>query len=795
MLRSMYSGISGMKVNQTKLDVIGNNIANVGTTGFKSSKARFQDMLSQNVKDAMAPSTNQGGVNSKQVGLGVQLASIDTVMTQGMLQPTGRSLDLAIDGDGFFMVSKGPAVYGDNTLEVSHRVGSHNITSESLSSSGSSVMYSRDGSFILDESGNLLTSDGYRVMGYGLTNDNNGVEATGQKPGIVSNSGLDFRFGPGSQLNGYKVVLGQVGPGTVTSAELDKSNKTLIVDGDFSEGTTLTAAQVESAVNKGLSSGGVSQRINVSGNVAPLGILGTARTSAGSDASAPDSVSFLGSTFKFSDGSDLNNITFKITNTNAASTSADLVKNSATGKDEVLIKGNFIDGLVSLDDLKAKINTALKTPATTFDTGYKAATAKTGTIISATGSISGFSDFNKTIGTDGVAPTGSPLTGGTAPTSLSIAGMTISFPTTDELNNNQIKFISDSTAAGVSAAYTATQAGPPIVPGQIVVTGNFANGINTADVATALNGMTPPLTNFTGNFTVTAQNLKAMPLQADTINGGIDSNAPAAQTAFGLNFAFGKGAELNGYNVVMGNMAASTKPSVDIDTTNKTIIVNGDFVNSGAIDSSIINIKLNKALQEKGISQGITVSGTPTVFSGTESAVASGGTPVESISADGSINFVDGTKEVKAYDGSLKTLKIPDKVKIPGTDQELRVKSYTIDKTGIVNAILEDGSVAAVGQLAMASFKNPEGLSKLGGNLYTQSANSGEPSIKSGIGTLGDDNSKGFGTSVQGMLEMSNVDLAEQFTDMIVTNRAFQASGKMITTGDEVLQDIINLKR
>ena len=92
MLRSMYSGISGMKVNQTRLDVIGNNISNVNTTGFKSSRARFKDMLNQNVSNAMAPSQNQGGTNSSQVGLGVQLASIDAVMTQGNLQSTGRAL-------------------------------------------------------------------------------------------------------------------------------------------------------------------------------------------------------------------------------------------------------------------------------------------------------------------------------------------------------------------------------------------------------------------------------------------------------------------------------------------------------------------------------------------------------------------------------------------------------------------------------------------------------------------------------------------------------------------------------
>ena len=103
MLRSLYSGISGMKVNQTKLDVIGNNIANVGTTAYKAQRARFSTTLSQTVSSASAPSNNRGGINASQVGLGVQLASIDSVMTGGNLQSTGRNLDVAIDKTGYFI--------------------------------------------------------------------------------------------------------------------------------------------------------------------------------------------------------------------------------------------------------------------------------------------------------------------------------------------------------------------------------------------------------------------------------------------------------------------------------------------------------------------------------------------------------------------------------------------------------------------------------------------------------------------------------------------------------------------
>jgi len=207
---------------------------------------------------------------------------------------------------------------------------------------------------------------------------------------------------------------------------------------------------------------------------------------------------------------------------------------------------------------------------------------------------------------------------------------------------------------------------------------------------------------------------------------------------------------------------------------------------------------INSALQNKAIGSSanvVTVSGTATAVTGVTSGIADGGTPVQSIDADGVINFVDATKDVKSYDGSLKTLRIPDKVRMPGENTDLRIISYSISKDGLISGVLEDGRVAALGQIAMASFKNPAGLTKMGNNLYTASVNSGEATLRSGIGTLGEDNSQGYGDALQGMLEASNVDLAEQFTEMIVTSRAFQAAGKMITTGDEILQDIINLKR
>ncbi len=139
MLRSMYSGIGGMKNFQTKLDVIGNNIANVNTFGFKKGRTTFKDLVSQQLSGASNPTDNRGGTNPRQIGLGSTIATVDTIHTQGSLQTTGRALDLGISGDGFFIVNDGNLSY-----------------------------YTRAGNFYLDREGTLVNSDGLRVMGYGV---------------------------------------------------------------------------------------------------------------------------------------------------------------------------------------------------------------------------------------------------------------------------------------------------------------------------------------------------------------------------------------------------------------------------------------------------------------------------------------------------------------------------------------------------------------------------------------------------------------------------------------------------
>ena len=163
MLRSLYSGISGMKVNQTKLDVIGNNLANVSTTAFKGSRVNFSTTISQTLGSASAASDSLGGVNGKQIGLGAQISSIDKIMSQGSMQSTSRSLDVAVDGSGYFMVAAGPELTGGTNDKIT--IDDNGIDAMPANTS---VAYTRDGSFVLDNEGNLLTSKGYRVLGFAM---------------------------------------------------------------------------------------------------------------------------------------------------------------------------------------------------------------------------------------------------------------------------------------------------------------------------------------------------------------------------------------------------------------------------------------------------------------------------------------------------------------------------------------------------------------------------------------------------------------------------------------------------
>jgi len=189
----MYSGISGLRVHQTKLDVIGNNIANVNTVGFKSSRTVFQEVYNQTLKAASAPTPdgNRGGSNPQQVGLGVSIASIDVLHTSSGVQRTDKATDLAIEGNGFFIVSDGETMY-----------------------------YTRAGNFDIDPQGYLVTASGLKVLGW-TQKDNDGNIITSHSIDSLSPIRLDSNMYVSPNQTSYIAFSGNLDSRT----EVGKSEK------------------------------------------------------------------------------------------------------------------------------------------------------------------------------------------------------------------------------------------------------------------------------------------------------------------------------------------------------------------------------------------------------------------------------------------------------------------------------------------------------------------------------------------------------------------------------------------
>lgn len=242
MLRSMYSGVSGMKGFQTKLDVIGNNIANVNTIGFKSGRVMFKDVMSQTVSGVTPPTDpTQGGVNAKQIGLGVSIGSIDTLHLAGSAMTTNNPTDLRIDGDGFFLV----AMEDGQDPPFLTRAGDFHIDA-------ARNLVTSDGLFVVDEGGAIIniptdvTSFSIAQDGTIVQKMDDGTTVAGAKLGVtkvVNPEGLEkiggnlYRMTLNAEVDGVLVMMtandAALGTGAIVSGQLEMSNVDLT--GEFTE--------------------------------------------------------------------------------------------------------------------------------------------------------------------------------------------------------------------------------------------------------------------------------------------------------------------------------------------------------------------------------------------------------------------------------------------------------------------------------------------------------------------------------------------------------------------------------
>ena len=209
MMRSLFSGVSGLKVHQTRMDVIGNNIANINTIGFKSSRTTFSDMLSQIQSSAAAPTDNLGGVNAKQIGLGVNVESIDIIFSDSSPQQTGKNTDLALSGNGLFVLRD-----------------------------GNQSFYTRNGAFAFDEAGYyVLPGSGLRVQGWNATDgviNTNGtatdiVVPVGKTMEAVATTTIDYN----GNLNKESLIITSIQPTQKTGGDMTLVTTTDTTTGEY----------------------------------------------------------------------------------------------------------------------------------------------------------------------------------------------------------------------------------------------------------------------------------------------------------------------------------------------------------------------------------------------------------------------------------------------------------------------------------------------------------------------------------------------------------------------------------
>ena len=219
MMRSLYSGVSGLKNHQTRMDVVGNNISNVNTTGFKSSRVTFSDTLSQTLSGASAPTENRGGTNPKQIGLGSATSAIDTLFTDGSVQSTGVNTDLCLSGNGLFIVKDGNLSY-----------------------------YTRNGNFKFDKEGYYVNSDGLKVQGWSATTPGDAINTNGQPSEICIPAGKTMAASAttkatfSSNLNAAEPMIKSI---TITTADgqtetIDTAKSTFKI-GDGYKGSTIAS--------------------------------------------------------------------------------------------------------------------------------------------------------------------------------------------------------------------------------------------------------------------------------------------------------------------------------------------------------------------------------------------------------------------------------------------------------------------------------------------------------------------------------------------------------------------------
>ncbi|EFN2925244.1 flagellar hook protein FlgE [Campylobacter coli] len=845
MMRSLWSGVSGLQAHQVAMDVEGNNISNVNTTGFKYSRADFGTMFSQTVKIATAPTDGRGGSNPLQIGLGVSVSSTTRIHSEGSVQTTDKNTDVAINGDGFFMVSD---------------------------DGGLTNYLTRSGDFKLDAYGNFVNNAGFVVQGWNINWDDQTIDSSRTPQNIFIDPGMHIPAAKSTEV-AIKANLNSglnIGTSSRNLYALDSvhgwNTKTQRAEDENDTGTTqfyTTSKNSVEVTEKGVDAGSLFNANGTGLNLRDGQGIWVSYADAKFTTDKPANVNVF----------DPNNHT----NQNGSIFWGD--KDNTVNLDITLNGVNIQNANIrSLDEAIAYINTFTAPNDTRDGTGVKAVKKADGSGIefvndNADGTTDNMKNINLTVNQANTAGERHTITWNAGNNNFTAASAknganSVWIPTAANVNGNaesiQIitahKYVYSSNPVDIGPMYN-PDGGPQFQPGA----GNNA----PTDPASLnyWNAIQGSLKNSDARTFRTTEDLREL-LQRDA-RYGVDYDGDGSKTydaddinqavkvvvTENGNFAISNANETSTIpaNAGAGNTQVTTNPknmSFNITAySNKqgTVSTNDAFAKIFKAFDGVLTvggqIKESEQLKLSAFSAGLEIydslgsKHTLEVQFVKQSTTQDGGNEWQMIirvpepaeintTGEGPTNIIVGTARFN-NDGSLanytpKTINFsPNNGAAPNqqiklsfgtsgsndglvssnsastltgqatdgyTSGNLKPDAIRVDDKGNILGEFTNGKTFAVAKIAMASVANNSGLEEIGGNLFKVTANSGAI-------VVGEAGTGGRGEMKTSALEMSNVDLSRSLTELIIIQRGYQANSKTISTSDQMLQTLIQLKQ
>lgn len=753
MMRSMFAGVTGLRNHQIRMDAIGNNIANVNTVGYKASRVSFQDTLNQTLRGASAPTTNRGGINALQVGLGMNLASIDVLHTQGNLQNTGKITDCSIQGDGFFILSDGHKQY-----------------------------YTRAGNFSMERDGRLVNpSNGLIVMGWmadinGVINTNMPVTniriPLGQTIAPIATTRIEFSGNLAANTNVFLRYMTQ----SVTDASGDHSAtityslkkigyneyeyEAEVQNGSITDGYGYKGIirLNENGVVISNSPGGAFQVTPTDGT--PVWIMG------------PQVGQLLGGAFEAHyTGVQQSNVLTGFTGVPGTfdRTLIDMDGNTVYLRYEITATSipNRFQWRIVEDPNHAGTTDIIDGGMGTFDWDSSRGVynvSNVTTIVRST--VAGAPDI-----------TINPPSAMTGPPTFTVVERA-----PEDIPADTIE-ISDGSAFGGEGTYTyelRNAANELLTVLEFIVTetspDNYSWTLRTKNGSVQSGG--------SGTFNITTST--ADPDDTDTTirldNGVLITFGPMNPGSDPPTFGAGR---------MVGGQSSQVQIRVPEPAMTMTRVYDS-LGNDHILMTTATKVDDNTWIWSTVDEYDTPLGGGRILFSNEGELISYTGGPI-TFTPPGALPVIINPdfSNLSQYAGAVDN----DEMAISDFNSPFQdgypmgmLQGFNIDKSGRIVGVFSNGMNQNLAQIAVASFTNPAGLTRVGDTMFEESSNSGQPQIgQAGQGSRGE--------ITPGTIEMSNVDLSQEFTDMIMTERGFQSNSRVITTSDEMLQELVNLKR